>query len=87
MAKFKPTKIFVENIPDNQTYWDGIYVDLKKGILPKEDYIIKNEIFQLGLQLSQILNLEKGCTCVDWQQPDSTTKNPVDKMLFKYGLV
>ena len=85
LAKFKPTKIFVENIPDNQTYWDGVYVDLKKGILPKEDYIIKNEIFQLGLQLSQILNLEKGCTCVDWQQPDSTTKNPVDKMLFKYN--
>ena len=47
LAKFKPTKIFVENIPENQIYWDSIYTDLKKGILPKEDYLIKNEIFNL----------------------------------------
>lgn len=85
LAKFKPTKIFVENTPDIQIYWDSIYTDLKKGILPKEDYLIKNEIFQLGLQLSQKLNLEKGCVCVDWQQPDSTKQNPIDKMIFRYN--
>ena len=85
LEKFKPTKIFVENLPENQIYWDSVYTDLRKGIYPKDDYLHKNEIFQLGLQLSQRLNLEKGCTCVDWQQPDSTNKNPVDKMLFNYS--
>lgn len=86
LVKFKPTKIFVENPPENEIYWDSIYTDLKKGILPKDDYLIKNEIFQLGLQLSHKLNLEKGCTCVDWQQPDSTKKEPLDKILFKYNV-
>ena len=84
LKKFKPSKIFVENTPEIQIYWDSIYLDLKKGILPKEDYLVKNEIFQLGLQLANMLNLEKGCICVDWQMPDSTRKAPEDKMLFSF---
>lgn len=85
LAKFNPSKIFVEQVPSEQLYWDSVYVNLQKGILPTDDWTISNEIFQLGLQLSKKINLKKGVTCVDWQMPDSTKTDLLDKTYFNYA--
>lgn len=69
LEKFKPEKIYVENEPSRQQFWDSIYVEYKgnKGIK------IKNEIFQIGTKLASRLHLNKGVTCVDWHiQPANT---------------
>ena len=62
LKKFKPEKIYVENEPNRQKYWDSIYSDYKSG----QGIQLEDEIFQIGIKLAKELNLRHGVTCVDW---------------------
>lgn len=62
LQQFKPEKIYVENEPSRQHFWDSIYIAYKENKSIK----MKNEIFQIGVKLATKLYLEKGVTCVDW---------------------
>ncbi|HEY0457573.1 MAG TPA: DUF5694 domain-containing protein [Pyrinomonadaceae bacterium] len=82
LAKYNPDKIFVENVPDKQEYWNNIYDDYKKGIEPV-DGARRNEIFQIGVKLAKATNNEKGVICVDYQlqgKYDEALKNASDEV-------
>ena len=70
LAKFKPDKIFVENTPDTQPFWDNVYKNYQNGIKPTERNVEYNEIYQLGIKLAHKLNLLTGVTCVNYVQPE-----------------
>lgn len=90
LSKFKPDKIFVENTPDTQPFWDNIYKNYQNGIKPTERNVEYNEIYQLGIKLAQKLNLPTGVTCVNYVQPElvpglKLAKNKVDTLLSFYS--
>lgn len=60
LAKFKPTIIAVESLPENQQKIDSLYSLFKSG----KWELKKNEIYQLGFRLGKILDLEK-IYCID----------------------
>jgi hypothetical protein len=62
LREFKPEKIYVENEPNRQVYWDSIYIAYRNG----QNIELTNEIFQIGTKLARNLNLNQGVTCVDW---------------------
>lgn len=61
---FKPEKIYVENQPNRQNFWDSINKKYQKEHKPLN---IRNEIFQIGIKLAEKSNIKEGVTCVDWQ--------------------
>lgn len=63
LAKFKPDKIFVENEPTQNNYWNKILSDYKKGVLKEEP---RNEIFQIGVRLAAKLD-QNQVYCIDDQ--------------------
>ncbi|MEO6587983.1 MAG: DUF5694 domain-containing protein [Pyrinomonadaceae bacterium] len=63
LAKFKPDKIFVENEPDRQDFWNQILTDYKKGVLKEKP---RNEIFQIGVKLADKLK-QNQVYCIDDQ--------------------
>lgn len=63
LAKFKPDKIFVENEPAQNDYWNQILSDYKKGILKEQP---RNEIFQIGVRLAAKLD-QNQVYCIDDQ--------------------
>lgn len=90
LAAFKPDKIFVENTPDTQGYWDNVYKNYLNGIKPTERNIEYNEIYQLGIKLAKKLNHPIGVTCVNYVQPElmpglKTAKNKLDTLLSFYS--
>lgn len=85
LASFKPDKIFVENTPEYQRYWEGVYNDWLRGIRPKEISSEYNEIFQIGIKLGKKINHPFGVTCVNFVQPDlqngiKIARNKVDTL-------
>ncbi len=66
LGAFDPNKIFIEQEPSRQPFWDSIYDDFKKGIPPSTIKLKANEITQLGLSTAKKLGLEK-LICVDFQ--------------------
>lgn len=62
LKKFKPEKIYVENEPNRQKYWDSIYSAYRNG----QNIGLTTELFQIGTKLAGSLNLKYGITCVDW---------------------
>lgn len=64
LKTFQPQKIYVENTPKKQNFWDSIYINYKNG----QNQKLRNEIFQIGIRLAKNLNLKSGVTCVDWQR-------------------
>lgn len=79
---FKPEKIYVENQPNRQNFWDSIYKNYQKAHKPLK---IRNEIFQIGIKLAEKSNIKEGVTCVDWQiEPTHTfTEKEYMKYLHK----
>jgi hypothetical protein len=69
LGEFKPEKIYVENEPNRQVYWDSIYSAYRNG----QNIELTNEIFQIGTKLAENLNLNHGVTCVDWHISPATT--------------
>ncbi len=70
LAKFYPNKIFVENTPDSQGLWDGVYADYRKGLEPKNPSILVNEVFQIGIKLAKQINDPFGVICVNYAPPE-----------------
>jgi hypothetical protein len=71
LKTYNPEKIYVENQPNRQPHWDSIFVAYHDNTEQK----IKNEIFQIGIKLAEILKLKSGVTCVDWQQDSENSFN------------
>ncbi|MCP9747972.1 DUF5694 domain-containing protein [Lacihabitans sp. CS3-21] len=70
LATFYPNKIFVENTPDTQGLWDGVYADYRKGLEPKNPSILVNEVFQIGIKLAKQINDPFGVICVNYTHPE-----------------
>lgn len=90
LAKFKPDKIFVENTPDTQPYWNNVYKNYLNGLKPTERSSEYNEIFQIGIKLAKKLNHPIGVTCVNFVQPELNTgiklaRNKVDTLMTFYS--
>lgn len=90
LSKFKPDKIFVENTPDTQPFWDNVYKNYQNGIKPTEHSVEYNEIYQLGIKLAQKLNLQTGVTCINYVQPElvpglKIARNKIDTLLSFYS--
>lgn len=64
LTAFKPEKIYVENQPNRQNFWDSINTKYQKEHKPLD---IRNEIFQIGIKLAEKSNIKSGVTCIDWQ--------------------
>lgn len=71
LKAYNPEKIYVENQPNRQQYWDSIFVAYQDDKALK----IKNEIFQIGIKLAENLKFKTGVTCVDWQQDSENSYN------------
>jgi hypothetical protein len=71
LKAYNPEKIYVENQPNRQQHWDSIFVAYQDNKALK----MKNEIFQIGIKLADILKLKSGVTCVDWQQDSENSFN------------
>lgn len=89
LAKYNPEHIFVEATERWAPTYQLAYQQHQQGKLPKEKWIAKNEIFQLGIKTAARINLAKGVTPVDWQQPftNDTTKafkDPVQEAYRQY---
>jgi hypothetical protein len=90
LARFNPDKIFVENTPDTQPFWDNVYKNYQNGIKPTERNITYNEIYQLGIKLAYRLNHPFGVTCVNYVQPEllsglKMARNKIDTLLSFYS--
>lgn len=71
-------KIYVENTPDKQKFWDSIYT----AYYTKKPVTLRNEIFQIGVKLAQRLNIRGGVKCIDWAYDES--RKPGDKLFAEY---
>ncbi len=69
LAKFNPDKIFVENTPEVQDYWDQVFANYKNGLEPNET-TASNEIFQLGIKLARFTKNSNGVRCVNYDFPE-----------------
>jgi hypothetical protein len=67
LATYKPDKIFVENTPEAQGFWDNVYQNYAKRILPTDESILKNEIFQLGIRTALMSKNGKGVICINYE--------------------
>ncbi|WP_255070027.1 DUF5694 domain-containing protein [Lacihabitans sp. LS3-19] len=90
LAKFYPNKIFVENTPDTQSFWDNVYADFKNGKEPQSSEILNNEVFQIGIKLANEINDPFGVICVNYLQPEQsgglkTSKSPLDTLYTLYS--
>lgn len=66
LARLKPDKVFVENEPREQAYWDSVYTQYRQKTLDTTK--IANEIFQVGCRIAQKASLPR-VICVDHVQP------------------
>lgn len=65
LAKLKPDKVFVENEPDRQRYWDSLFTLYRAKALDTTK--LSNEIFQVGIRTAKKAGLSQ-VICVDHQQ-------------------
>ncbi|KPM46926.1 hypothetical protein AFM12_16975 [Jiulongibacter sediminis] len=70
LAAFKLDKIFVENTPSAQGLWDKVYAEYQEGKLPTNGQILENEIFQFGIRIAKILNLQRGVFCINYDHSE-----------------
>lgn len=69
LARFNPEKIYIENEPNKQEFWDSIFTEHKRGT----EIQIKSELYQIATKLAVKLNLKQGAICVDWHIKPSKT--------------
>ena len=79
LQKTDVEKIYVENTPDKQKFWDSIYRDH----YTKKPVAMRNEIFQIGVKLAQRLNIRGGVKCIDWAYDES--RNLSDRLFAEYA--
>lgn len=65
LARLKPDKVFVENEPDRQMYWDSLFSRYQTATL--DTTALRNEIFQVGMRTAKKAGLNQ-VICVDHQQ-------------------
>ncbi len=90
LVKYRPDKIFVENTPDTQPYWNNVYRNYLNGLKPTERSSEYSEIFQIGIKLAKKLNHPIGVTCVNFIQPELNigvkyARNKVDTLASFYS--
>lgn len=68
LALYNPTKIYVENTPNTQSFWDEIFRNYKKGLEPTNQEIINNEVYQIGIKLADKINNQFGVICINYQE-------------------
>ncbi len=66
LAVYNPQKIFVENTPQSQAYWDEVYNRYLMGEVPLNNAVVQTEIFQIGIKLAAFLKLKEGVSCVNF---------------------
>jgi len=81
----KPDKIFLEFTPNDQHYYDSVYLDYRNGKEPLRLKTKANEIFQLGMKTAKQLGHSRviGINYQPEELEDSTykAKNEVDKAI------
>lgn len=90
LALFYPNKIFVENTPDFQPFWDKVYAEAKKGSVPANQTVVENEIYQIGIRLARKINDPFGVICVNFQHPEQAggafkPKSTFDTLQYYYS--
>ena len=68
LARWEPTRVFVEHEPSRQAHWDSLTAAYRAGSAPVGNDL-RNEIFQIGVRLAVETGL-RGVTCIDYQIPD-----------------
>lgn len=87
LARLRPQKIFVENTPEFQSYWDNVYENYQLGQFPKDRTVRGNEIFQIGIKLAAELKNTNGVHCVNYLFPsekDIKFENTVEEAFAQY---
>lgn len=80
LAAYKPDKIFVENTPEAQAFWDNVYQEYQQRKIPKNASVLKNEIFQIGIRTASLLKIPSGVICINYMnETQRKTKNEVEK--------
>ncbi|MFT7435104.1 MAG: hypothetical protein ACI8UX_000896 [Psychromonas sp.] len=69
LALFKPDKIFVENTPEAQLFWDNVFKKYKIGAKLKSPSVLKNEIYQLGIKTARLTGNKNGVICINYTNP------------------
>lgn len=52
LRKYNPDKIFVENTPKSQGFWDQVFLAEKNNSLSPSQEILQNEIYQIAIKLA-----------------------------------
>jgi len=79
LASFRPDKIFAENTPEAQPFWDDVLKKQKRGARPKSPSVLKNEIYQLGIKRARVTGNKNGVICINYTNPSgSKTFNSSD---------
>lgn len=92
LKKFNPQQILVERPSVQDSIFNMAFEYAKKGQkLPKDiDWLLNNEIYQIGIRLAVELQLPQSVQGIDWRLPnlDSNNhsfKNDIEKNYFLYA--
>lgn len=79
LAAFRPDKIFVENTPEAQSFWDNVFKQYNKRIEPTDPFVLKNEIYQLGIRTALMAKSKKGVICINYVNDNTVKISPDNK--------
>ncbi|WP_162628099.1 DUF5694 domain-containing protein [Arcticibacterium luteifluviistationis] len=79
LAAYKPDKIFVENTPEAQAFWNNVYREYHQRILPSSKTVLQNEIFQIGIRTASLLKLPSGVICINYMNDAQKKASSVEK--------
>lgn len=92
IKKFNPQQILVERPSIQDSIFNKAFLYNKSGQqLPKEiDWLLNNEIYQLGIRLAVELQLPQSVQGIDWRLPDLNSKDEhftsdIEKNYFLYA--
>ncbi|MDH6252369.1 hypothetical protein M2347_002096 [Chryseobacterium sp. H1D6B] len=92
LIKFNPQQILVERPSVQDSIFDTAFEYAKKGQnLPKDiDWLLNNEIYQLGIRVAAELRLPQSVQGIDWRLPNLNSKDDhftsdIEKNYFLYA--
>lgn len=92
LKKFNPQQILVERPSVEDSIFNAAFQYTKKNQkLPKDiNWLLNNEIYQIGIRLAVELQLPQSVQGIDWRLPDldsnnNTFKNDIEKNYFLYS--
>ncbi|WP_316803162.1 DUF5694 domain-containing protein [Pedobacter nototheniae] len=92
LKKFNPQQILVERPSVQDSIFNTAFEYAKKGQkLPKNiDWLLNNEIYQIGIRLAAELQLSQSVQGIDWRLPNldsnnQSFKNEIEKNYFLYA--